>query len=76
MQLLYGKDQIPIFSPHDIAVINDKILEFGFIKIFVVLGVRVKNVKDSVSENCRIFASETIGKAVRLKFFSPIAFRA
>ena len=33
-------------------------------------------VKDSVSEKCRIFASETIGRAARLKFLSPIAFRA
>ena len=31
---------------------------------------------NSVSNNCRIFVSETIGKAARLKFFSPIAFRA
>ena len=40
MKLFDGKDQIPIFAPYDVAVVNGKLFEFLFIEILVILGVQ------------------------------------
>ena len=41
MKLFDGKDQIPIFAPYDVAVVNGKLFEFLFFEVLVVLGVRM-----------------------------------
>ena len=45
MKLFDGKDQIPIFAPYDVAVVNGELFEFLFIEILVILGVRICFIK-------------------------------
>ena len=45
-------------------------------EVWVIKLILIWNEKSPVSEKNCTFVSETIGKAARLKFFSPIAFRA
>ena len=41
MELFNRENQVPVLSPYDVAVINSKTAELAWVKIFVVLGMRV-----------------------------------
>lgn len=37
MQLLDGKNQVPVFAPNNVTILNGKAAEFNGIQVFVVL---------------------------------------
>ena len=45
MELLDGKNQVPIFAPNNIAILNGKAAEFTGIQIFVVLWMWMRTDK-------------------------------